>query len=92
MERAQQRAEARDDISGSGTNRVPLSSIASIPNEVVIVRASRLGVSLGVSPTEINSSVNLIKNIDLNRTITFLKKNEDELRRGRMILVVGYWI
>jgi hypothetical protein len=48
-----------------------------LPNEVVVARASKLGVSLGASPSEVESSVATIKNLDLKRTLIMLKWRED---------------
>lgn len=77
MERAQQLALARDVDFGSGNSRAHHFSIASIPNEVVIDRADKLGVSLGLSPTEISTSISHIKDVDLQRTLTILQKLDD---------------
>jgi hypothetical protein len=61
LERAKQVALAWDSPLVSGTKSITKFSIASIPNDVVVARASRLGVLLGESPSQIVSSVNLIK-------------------------------
>ncbi|KAM0925823.1 hypothetical protein ACQ4PT_003970 [Festuca glaucescens] len=80
LARAQQLAEAQDNMSSPGiieTPKTPNLSIASIPNEVVIARASRLGVSLGKSPGQVSSSIEMIKEVDLHRTLFMLKKKEE---------------
>ena len=74
MDRAKQRAQARDNY--SGTDLVHEFTLASLPNDVVVARASKLGVSLGKSPSQIESSVQLLKDLDLERTIFMLKRKE----------------
>jgi hypothetical protein len=49
-----------------------LFSIASIPDDVVISRASTLGVS----------SIHHIKDLDLQRTLVMLQRNEDRVKKG----------
>src|SRR4051812_48080926 len=68
--------------SPSGNNFISKFSIASIPNSVVVTRAAKLGVALGSSPSQITASIDLIKRIDLQRTLVMLKKNEDKVRKG----------
>jgi hypothetical protein len=80
LERAKLRAGERD-IGGDKGNAQSRFSIASIPNEVVVARAAKLGVSLGLSPSLIESSVNTMKEIDLQRTLVILKRNEDNVRQ-----------
>jgi hypothetical protein len=77
LERAQQNAQARDDILYSGTNISSKFTIASIPNEVVVARASKLGISLGVSPSNVSTSINKIKDIDLQRTLIMLRNKSE---------------
>ena len=50
-------------------------TIASIPNSVVVARASKLGVSLGKSPCQVSESVDLIKKLDLNHSLTILSRD-----------------
>jgi hypothetical protein len=76
MERAQERAALMDFGNLKGTNLIPHFTLASIPNDVVIARASKLGVSLGKSPSQIESSVASIKNLDLERSLVMLKRKE----------------
>jgi hypothetical protein len=74
LERAQSHAQARDDILYSG-NKIPSQfTIAAIPNDVVVARASKLGISLGMSPSNVSESIHKIKDIDLQRTLALLKK------------------
>ena len=58
----------------TSTKTLPWYSVASIPNELVVARVARLGVSLGQSPTQIFPSINLIKEVDLHRTLITLMK------------------
>jgi hypothetical protein len=92
MEHAQQFAHARDMSPLSGTHKFSKYSIASIPNDVVVSRASRLGVSIGKSPSQVSASVMLIKDLDLNRTLIMLKKKEESVLHeleGPQILVMN---
>ena len=66
-------AQRRDGMIGSGNIPNPKLSFLSLPNEVIVARASRLGVCLGVSPSQVNSSVNLLKDVENVRAVTFLK-------------------
>ena len=51
LEKARLLAEHRDNLWAQGT--APLRSFLDLPNEVILSRASKLGVSLGLSPSEI---------------------------------------
>jgi hypothetical protein len=51
LERAQERAQIRDYGISSGTKLISKFNLASLPNEIIVARASKLGVSLGVSPS-----------------------------------------
>jgi hypothetical protein len=62
MEHAQERAILRDFGNLKGTNLIPQFTLASIRNDVVVASASKLGVSLGKSPSQIESSIDSIKN------------------------------
>jgi hypothetical protein len=77
MERAQERAILRDFGNLKGTNLIPQFTLASIPNEVVVASASKLGVSLGKSPSQIENSIASIKNLDLERSLIMLKRKEE---------------
>jgi hypothetical protein len=57
-------------------------SIASIPDDVVISRASTLGVSLGSTEAHVRSSIHHIKDLDLQRTLVMLQRNEDRVKKG----------
>ena len=80
MERAQLLAYARDPGGNAGTFISPKLSIASIPNEVVVASASKLGVCLGKSHDQVFNSIHLIKElVDVNRSLTIL--NSDSKKR-----------
>jgi hypothetical protein len=64
LERAQERAQIRDYGISSGTKLISKFNLASLPNEIVVARASKLGVSLGVSPSQVDSSIATIKDLD----------------------------
>jgi hypothetical protein len=78
MERAQQQASARDPSSYSGTKNLPHYTIASFSDEVILSRANKLGVSLGVSNNEVIESITLLKDTDVARTLFVLKRNEEK--------------
>ena len=46
-----------------------------MPNEVIVFRASRLGISLGTSPSQNDNSVNSLKELENSRHLTFLENN-----------------
>jgi hypothetical protein len=77
MEHAQERAILQDFGNLKGTNLIPQFTLASIPNEVVVASASKLGVSLGKSPSQIESSIASIKNLDLEWSLIMLKRKEE---------------
>jgi hypothetical protein len=77
MERAQERAILRDFGNLKGTNLIPQFTLASIPNEVAVASASKLRVSLGKSPSQIESLIALIKNRDLELSLIMLKRKEE---------------
>jgi hypothetical protein len=78
--RAQRRAQAKTPSSCSGTDFISKFSISAVPNETIVANASKLGVSLGMSPNQIVSSVERIKSLDLQRTLIMLKKEEEKAR------------
>jgi hypothetical protein len=82
LEKAQKIAQQRDQAMAKGTDLISKFSIASIPNEVVIARASKLGISLGDSPTQVSSSIKSIKEVDLQRTLVMLQRNEEKVKKG----------
>jgi hypothetical protein len=77
LERAQERAQIRDYGISSGTKLISKFNLASLPNEIIVARASKLGVSLGVTPSQVDSSIDTIKDLDLERTLTMLKRKEN---------------
>ena len=79
LERAQAYAQAKDDILYSGTRIPSKFTFASIPNDVVAARASKLGISLGSSASEVSKSIESIKDIDLNKTLIMLKNKKEAL-------------
>jgi hypothetical protein len=83
LERAQQHAQARDDILYSGTKIPSQFTIAAIPNDVVAARASKLGISLGTSPSTVTESIRKIKDLDLHRTLILLQRKECEEIKDR---------
>jgi hypothetical protein len=89
LERAQERAQIRDYGSSQGNNLISKFNLASIPNEVVVARASKLGISLGVSNSQINRSIDTVKKLDFERTLTMLKRKENVLKEhddGKVVL------
>jgi hypothetical protein len=74
-------AQQRDQALYSGTAFVLEFSISSIPDEVVVARAETLGVSLGKSPSQVVNSINSIKDIDIQRTLVMLKRNEEGVKK-----------
>jgi hypothetical protein len=77
LQRAQERAQIRDYGISSGTKLISKFNLASLPNEIIVARASKLGVSLGVTPSQVDSSIVSIKDLDLERTLTMLKWKEN---------------
>jgi hypothetical protein len=55
------------------TSFISKYSISTIPNEVVVARAAKLGVSFGLSPSQVNALIELLKETDLNRTLIIFK-------------------
>ena len=78
LERAMGLVERRALSFLTGTNL----SFVSIPNDVIVARASRLGVSLGSSPSVINSSVEHLKAVEESRNLTFLKNSLPPMEEG----------
>jgi hypothetical protein len=78
LERAQQLAQSKDDISPAGNNFISKFSFNSFSYESVVSRASKLGVALGQSPSEVAASVQLLRDIDMQRTLVMLKKGEEK--------------
>jgi hypothetical protein len=76
MERAQKIAMQRDQAMDPGNNRFSRFTVASFSNESILAKASKLGVSLGSSPSQILESVNTLKEVDLQRTLVMLKNKK----------------
>jgi hypothetical protein len=60
LERAQRLAQAKDHATSPGTNFINKYSLKYFTNEAVVATASKLGISLGKSPNEIEESVDKI--------------------------------
>jgi hypothetical protein len=80
LARAQGLAMQRDQALDSGNSSVSKFTLASFSNESIITHASQLGVTLGASPSQIQASVNNLKEVDLQRTLVVLKRNEDKIK------------
>jgi hypothetical protein len=65
LEHAHKLAMAKDCDYIQGKKLLPEFTLASLPNDLVITRASKLGISLGSSPSQISSSINGIKDLDM---------------------------
>ena len=64
-------------------------SILDIPDDVIIHRASRLGVSLADNAAKTSCSVNLIKRLESERSLVILQNNlskGDELSDSSLFL------
>ena len=75
VERAIGLAQRRASLFESGTSSYSKLSFATLPNDVIAAHASRLGISLGTSPTQINNSVTSLKCLEESRHLTFLENN-----------------
>jgi hypothetical protein len=75
MERAQNLAKAKNAPTFSGISPQSKFSLSSIPDDVFIQRANKLGVSMGTSSSQISNSINNIKEVDYNRTLIMIQKN-----------------
>jgi hypothetical protein len=78
LERAMKIAENCDIGLFEGNNHASCYTIASFDNDLISKRAATLGVSLGSTSAEVGSSMKLIKDLDLNRTMIMLKNNLDK--------------
>jgi hypothetical protein len=74
MERAMQNANFIHDLTSPG-NGTAKHSIASLSDEDILIKASRLGISLGKNKEEALKTAVSIKLVDDNRTLVILKKN-----------------
>jgi hypothetical protein len=80
LEQAQGLALQREQAMDSGNSHISRFSLSSILNVSIIDHASKLGVQLGSSPSQIHKSVNKLKEVDLQRMLVMLKRNEDKLK------------
>ena len=93
MEKVQHKAQACDSPSQPGTSLLPKFNINAIPNDIVLARSAKLGVSLGASPSQVDSSVNLLKDVDLHRTLIMLKRKKASVNPddpGSLVLNEAY--
>lgn len=74
LQRAKNLAKAKDDAYSAGTSIASKFSLKSIPDDLFVKRANVLGVSLGVSSSEISESIKSIKDIDNCRTLIMIEK------------------
>jgi hypothetical protein len=65
MERAMHNVNLRHDFISPG-NKKPKPSLASLSDEDILVKASRLGISLGKNKKEVLKVVDSIKKVDIN--------------------------
>jgi hypothetical protein len=79
MERAISLTNKKNIMISPGTNlKFPSKlSLLSLFDDVIIHRASKLGVSLGDSNDRRIKSINIIKNLERGRRVVFLKNNLD---------------
>ncbi|KAM0839562.1 hypothetical protein ACQ4PT_060232 [Festuca glaucescens] len=75
LERAMQLAQRRDEPHLPGTILNAKHSILEFTDDEVVHRASRLGVSLGVSASEVAMSVSTIKNLETSRNLVILNNS-----------------
>jgi hypothetical protein len=78
LDRAIQLTEAKNKGSSSGTFNNTKFFLQSIPHENVIATASKLGVSLGDSQSDVLNTLNMINRNDSKRTLIMLSKNLEE--------------
>jgi hypothetical protein len=78
MEKAMRNAQLRDVSSCAGMSVPPKFSIVNIPDNEIIHKAERLGISLGKSEGEIVKSIKGIKLLEEERILTMLHKNVDD--------------
>jgi hypothetical protein len=74
--------QARDPANLSATNLLKKFTIASFSNAEVVQRASKLGVSLGKSPSQIDESIKNLEDIDVTHTLFMLNRNEEKALLG----------
>jgi hypothetical protein len=76
MERAMQNISHRHDLISTGNDKHK-PSLASLSDEDILVKASRLGISLGKNSNEVAKAVQSIKEVDVKQSLFILKKNVD---------------
>jgi hypothetical protein len=81
LNRAQGLAQKRDLALDSSNCRASKYTLSSFSHDDIVDRASKLGVNLGNSPSQILSSIDNLKDTDLQRTLIMLKKNEDKIKK-----------
>jgi hypothetical protein len=90
MERAMKIAKQRAEIPVLGKSPLKPSSITSFTHDHIIDNASLLGVSLGNSHSECAASARLIKDVEIQRNITILKKLYSLINDTTSCLVVTH--
>ena len=75
-------AVRRDSMERTGTSPNPRCSFVSFSKELIVSRASKLGISLGTSPSQIENSVENLKVLEESRNLTFLQNNLPPLAEG----------
>jgi hypothetical protein len=79
MERAMQNVNFKHDYASTGNGKAK-PSFAFMSDDDTIIKASRLGISLGKNEIEVSKAIKSIKDVDFNRTLVILKKNvEDQI-------------
>ena len=73
INRAMRIADRRDGFLYAGVSPPSRSSLLKFSNDTIISRASRLGISLGSSPSQMVSSVAVLKEAEDSRRVTSLK-------------------
>jgi hypothetical protein len=76
MERAMLLAQRRDEPVCSGTAPTNPYSVLNFSDDDILSRAADMGVSLGVSAESKLGSIKLIKDTEVHRSLTLLKKTE----------------
>jgi hypothetical protein len=74
MEKAMRNAQLRDVPPSVGKSMSPKFSIVNLPNDEIIHKAERLGISLGKSEGEVVKSIKGIKLLEEERILTILQK------------------
>lgn len=74
LDRATLLAQRRTDIYSPGMKVNRKLSFLAVLDEIIAATAHKLGVSLGTNNSEIEMSINKLKNVEETRVITFLTK------------------